>query len=221
MAIDFLTFVTIMNEPVKNIIFDLGGVLLNIDYRRTIEAFKTLGIADFDVVYSQARQTDLFDQLETGKIGAEVFCNGIRNLASIEASDAEIIGAWNAMLLDFPPERFDFLLELKSRYRTFLLSNTNVIHLEAFNQIIWEENNVNDLGNYFEKAYYSHDITMRKPDPEVFQFILDNHKLEANETLFIDDSIQHVEGAASIGVQALWLDTSKETVISKLGFLLT
>jgi len=205
---------------IKNVIFDLGGVLLNIDYGRTIEAFQKLGIQDFEKVYSQANQSNLFNDLEVGKINASVFYQGIRDLAKIDATDESIKMAWNAMLLDFPSERFEFLNQIKLEYNIFLLSNTNEIHLDAFDKIISSGHHGANLKDYFTEVYYSHEIGRRKPLEGAFDFVIEANQLKKEETIFIDDSIQHVKGAEEAGIKAYWLDTKTETVIDKLGFLL-
>ena len=210
-----------MCKEIKNIIFDLGGVLLNIDYDLTLQAFKNLGIKNFNDFYSQAKQSEVFSLLETGKITSNVFCNEIRIIGSISSPDSAIIDAWNAMLLDFPQERFEFLETIKKRYTTFLLSNTNSIHAAAFNQIILKQNNVSDLTRYFTKIYYSHEVGLRKPHSAMFQHVIDSNYLDPEATLFIDDSTQHVQGAQSIGIQSYLLNPNSETVIEKLRFLLT
>ena len=209
-----------MAKIIKNIIFDLGGVLLNIDYDLTLQAFQKLGIKNFDQFYSQAKQSAIFSLLETGKISADMFCNEIRIIGEISSANNNIINAWNSMLLDFPQERFDFLQMIKERYNSFLLSNTNSIHLKALNKIILEKNNVSTLDSYFLETYYSHEIGLRKPHPETFQHVINANNLNPESTLFIDDSIQHVHGARALGIQSILLDTNKETVITKLRFLL-
>jgi FMN phosphatase YigB (HAD superfamily) len=205
---------------VQNIIFDLGGVLLNIDYQRTIAAFQELGIKDFEKVYSQANQINLFNDLEIGKIEPSEFYDGIRKLAGINSTDESIKKAWNAMLLDFPIERFEFLNQVALEFNIYLLSNTNQIHLEEFNHIISSQHNGADLKDYFIEVYYSHVIGHRKPSEQAFECIIDAHELKKEETIFIDDSFQHIEGAEKVGIKSYWLDTTTETVIDKLGFLL-
>jgi glucose-1-phosphatase len=206
---------------IDNIIFDLGGVLLNIDYNLTIKAFEDLGIADFNKIYSQAHQSKLFSSFEVGEIDDSEFLEGIKELGNINSSQDEIATAWNAMLLDFPRERFDFLTKIQKQYDTFLLSNTNSIHEEAFQKIIRTENLVADLGPYFSQIYFSHRIGQRKPNRLAFEYVLNDNCLDPLKTLFIDDTMQHVAGAQKLGIRSLHLDTSVETVIDKLGFLLT
>lgn len=195
-----------MLENVRHIIFDLGGVLLNIDYNLTEEAFVKLGITDFPDMYSQLKQTTLFDDFEIGKITAEAFISGLQQHASISLTEKDIIGAWNAMLLDFPLRRLQILQQLRTYYDLFLLSNTNKIHETAFNDILRRENGIQHIGAFFDRVYLSHRIGMRKPDVEVFEMILSENGLKPEHTLFIDDSPQHIEGAKKLGIQTIWLE---------------
>lgn len=189
----------------KNIIFDLGGVILNIDYQLTSKAFKDLGIQNFDELYSQARQNNLFDDLETGKISAENFRNEIRKMSGLNIDDDKLNNAWNAMLLDLPKERVDLLFELSKKHRIFLLSNTNIIHFENFRASIFEKFKEDVFPKIFEKVYYSFEIGFRKPDENCFQFVLNDAQILPNETLFIDDSIQHIKSANQLGIQTIHL----------------
>ena len=196
----------------KNIIFDLGGVILNIDYNLTANAFKKLGIENYNDLYTQFNQISLFDDLEIGKISPNFFRTKIKELCKINISDTEIDNAWNAMLLDFPKERLDLLNKLKNKYRLFLLSNTNEIHLIDYQNQLQEKFNINNLGEFFEKEYYSHIVGLRKPNKEIFEMVLNENKLNASETLFIDDSIQHIEGAKLVGINTYHL-TKGESII--------
>ena len=192
-------------DKIKNIIFDLGGVILNIDYQLTANAFKNLGISDYDKLYTQFQQIDVFDKLETGKISPKEFYKQIRELSGINISDKEIEDAWNAMLLDFPVERLEFLSSIKNKYRLFLCSNTNEIHLKFYNKVLQDTFGISSLGDIMEKEYYSHIVEIRKPDKEIFELIIDENKLTPAETLFIDDSPQHIEGAKLTGLQTIHL----------------
>ena len=122
------------NQNIKNIIFDLGGVILNIDYNLTIEAIKNLGIPDFDHLFSQASQCNLFDRYETGNISSEEFRREINFLCGTTFGDIVIDTAWNTMLLDLPKQRLELLAKLNKTYRTFLLSNANNIHIDCVNK---------------------------------------------------------------------------------------
>lgn len=198
---------------IKNIIFDLGGVLLNIDYNLTIQAFKELGIKDFEKLYTQIQQTDLFNQYEMGLISNDEFISTLKSFHEEEVSDKMIIDAWNAMLLDLPKERLDLLSNLRKNYSLVLLSNTNFIHLEFFSSYLKTEYQIDDLSEYFDQLYYSCDLNMRKPNKEIFEYVCKKEKFNKGETLFIDDTIQHVNGALSAGLKSLHLDINKESVV--------
>ncbi|MDX5421591.1 MAG: HAD family phosphatase [Hymenobacteraceae bacterium] len=190
---------------VKNIIFDLGGVIINIDYGKSIKELQKLCDGKCDIEFSQREQSELFDLYETGTSSSEEFRDSLRKTYSIEASDEEIDEAWNAMLLDIPQERIDLLLELGKKYRIFLLSNTNAIHLKRFNEIVAHSFTIPSLDSLFEQSYYSHLVGKRKPDAEIFEQILTENDLNKAETLFIDDSIQHIKSADKLGIQTLHL----------------
>jgi putative hydrolase of the HAD superfamily len=199
-------------NSVRNIIFDLGGVVLDIDYNLTRAAFINLGFKDFETVYSQLKQELIFDLFETGRITATDFRDVIRNYAEKTFTDNEIDAAWNAMIIRLPEQRVDLLRRLKKTHRLFLLSNTNEIHEKEFLQNIKAAFKKNILPELFEKVYYSHHSGIRKPDVEIFKLILLENKLTAKETLFVDDSPQHVEGAMQAGLQAVLLDHNKTTL---------
>jgi len=187
------------------VIFDLGGVILNIDYSLTSRAFQSLGFNDFDRFYSQAKQSDVFDQFETGKIKPDEFRNFIRSYKN-DLSDAQIDFAWNAMLLDLPLERIELLKKLNHQLPIFLLSNTNDIHIEAFLRIVEDTYGTKDLFDHiFVDHYYSSKIGFRKPNENCFNYVVSQNNLDTNKTLFIDDSIQHVEGAKKVGLEAIHL----------------
>jgi putative hydrolase of the HAD superfamily len=190
-------------HDIKNIIFDLGGVIINLDYNKTKNAFVALGLSNFDTIYSQSQQNGFFDAFDKGQLSPEEFRAEIRKHLSVDKSNDEIDAAWDAMLLDVPKEKLDLLNSLKKTYRTYLLSNTNTIHVKNFSAALKKIYRVSDFSGYFEKCYYSCDIGMRKPDSEIFEFVLNENGLRAEETLFIDDSIQHIEGATRCGLQTI------------------
>lgn len=197
---------------IKNILFDLGGVILNIDYQRTSEAFKMLGVENFDQLYSQAQQSHLFDKLETGTITEADFRNEIRIISGINLTNEQIDKAWNAMLLDLPKERIDLLQKVRNNYKTFLLSNTNSIHLKAYTENLFQQHSIKSLAELFDKEYFSHILQLRKPDTNAFHHILKENFLNADETLFIDDSIQHVVGAKKAGLKAFHLNLNERNI---------
>jgi len=195
---------------IKNIIFDFGGVIIDIDYRLTMEAFKKLGIKNFEDQYSKASQSPLFDELETGMITAAEFHNGIRDLTKMPLTDEQIDAAWIAILIDLPKKNLDFLNSLKNNYRLFLLSNTNEIHEQAFMNMIHKKFGEDALKKTFERIYFSHHLHLRKPDTAIFNYVLKENNLRPEETLFVDDSLQHIEGAQKAGLRTFYFDKGKK-----------
>ena len=196
---------------IKNIIFDLGGVILNIDYNLTIEAFKELGIPFFEQMFSKFQQDRVADNFEKGLISENDFRNHIRQAAGINYDDEMIDRAWNAMLLDFPPRRIEMLRQLKADgYNLFLLSNTNSIHQRAL-QHNFEVQFGTAFDTLFTRAYYSHDTGMRKPEKEIFGKVLADFELQPNETLYIEDSKQHTDVAQTLGIRCVLMQTNGDT----------
>ena len=199
-----------MYEGIKSVIFDLGGVIYDVDYHKTINAFKALGMDRFEELYAKAGQSDLFNDLEEGKITRAVFVERIKNLSRHDMTSSQIFNAWNGMLLGFMPDALVCLKRLRSTYRIFLLSNTNEIHIQEIEKRVGTAF-FSDFCSLFEKVYLSHELGLRKPHTDVFNYILKEKDLKANETLFIDDSIHHVEGAIKAGLQAHLL-TDEQTI---------
>ena len=190
-------------QGIKNIIFDLGGVILNIDYKRPQEEFKKLGIKDVETLYSKQNQVELFDLLETGKISEKEFVQKIKESSDLEISDSEIITAWNSILLEFPLRRLQILQQLQLHYNIYLLSNTNEIHEKAFNEMLKIQCGYPSLALFFDRVYLSHRVGLRKPDPKIFELVINENNLKIEETLFIDDSLQHIESASKLGLKTI------------------
>ncbi len=203
-------------DHIKNIIFDLGGVIINLDTEKTASAMKNLGFLNFENSYTLINQTDLFDLLEKGLITPDQFRMEIRKHIDKAVSDVQIDEAWSAMLLDFPKERIELIQKTKSKYRTFLLSNTNKIHFDKYNS---DFNTVYgfSFNSLFEKAYYSFEIGHRKPDLDIYKHVLKHSNLIPDETLFIDDSEANIRTAKVLGIQTLWIDIKNgEDLVKKL-----
>ena len=183
----------------KNIIFDLGGVLLNIDFQKSTDAFKSLGIEDFEDMFSQFKADELFEKLETGNLTETDFYSAIKKRTKLAITDIEIDNAWNALILNFRTESLEFLEKLSQNYKLYLLSNTNGIHLKFFKNLFTKETGKPLLDAYFIKAWYSSEIGLRKPGTKIFEFVLQQENLKAAETLFIDDTLSNIETAQKMG----------------------
>ena len=177
-------------QTVKNILFDLGGVFLDINYQLTEQAFIELGITDFGQRFNQQFSNTLFEDLETGKIEPSTFYEKFRIETGTVLSDKAIETAWNALLLDFPAERLAWLEEIGKKYPVYLYSNTNLIHYQCFIKLFEEKFKGKNFNDYFRKAYYSHELGLRKPYPEAYTKIMELEKLNPAETLFIDDTFK-------------------------------
>jgi len=191
---------------INAIIFDFGDVFINLDKQATIDGLRNLGLTEWNDSLDQ-----LNIQFETGQITQDNFIEGIQKYIP-NASSEEILKAWSAILLDFPLYRLEFLQMLSKKYRLFLLSNTDAIHIETFEQ----NNGASFYGDFykcFEKVYFSFEIEMRKPNPEIYNYVLNKHDLQAKRTLFIDDKKENTDAALSLGLQVWNLQVGKEDVV--------
>lgn len=191
---------------INTIIFDFGDIFINLDKQATINGLKKLGVSEWNEDLNQ-----LNISFEKGEISNENFLFGIQKYTS-NASIDEITTAWNAVLLDFPLKRLEFLQKLSKKYKLFLLSNTDSIHIETFER----ENGVSfysDFYQCFEKVYFSFEMGMRKPDIEIYNFVLAQHNLIAKHTLFVDDKKENTDAAQSLGIHIWNLQVGKEDVV--------
>jgi glucose-1-phosphatase len=201
----------------KNILFDLGGIFLDIDYNRTEQSFIELGITDFGKRFSQQFSNNLFEDLETGQITPEVFYDRFRQETGTELANEAIEKAWNAMLLTFPKERLDWLKAVGEKYPVYLYSNTNLIHYQSFTSIFETSFPGEKFNDHFITAYYSHEVGLRKPYPESYLKIMELEKLNPAETLFIDDTLKNIDGARAAGLQTLLLNGGKTVLDLEIG----
>lgn len=194
---------------IEAIIFDFGDVFINIDKEASTRELKKLGLKE----WTEELQKLNF-KYEVGKMDEFEFISGIQK--HIPNSDIESIRtAWNSILIDFPLERLEFLQLLSTRYRLFLLSNTDQTHIDKFEHLVGESF-ARDFYNCFEKVYFSYDINLRKPDEKAFKLILNNHNLIAKKTFFVDDNEANIESAKNLGIQTWHLIPSKEDVTQLL-----
>jgi putative hydrolase of the HAD superfamily len=194
-------YIAMLMDPIKNIIFDYGNVIFTIDFNRAQQSFSELGIKNVESFFAHKGHSPIFDQFEQGLISPAQFRDGIRAVAGIPSlTDTEIDHAWNSLLIGVPEPNHELLLKAKEKYRTFLLSNNNEIHYNWIMDYLKREHNLESNAHFFEKDYYSHLMKMRKPNPDIFEFVLQKHQLNPKETLFIDDSPQHLKTATNLGL---------------------
>jgi putative hydrolase of the HAD superfamily len=199
-------------QNIKNIIFDYGNVIFNIDFTKVAEAWKQLGINNAAEFYGHRQQDPVFNLLERGEISVEDFRDRIRELSGKpDLTDQQIDNAWNTIFLDIPQGNHELLKKVKDKYRTFLLSNINAIHYDYVHSYLQKEFGMANNDDLFEKIYYSHLVGKRKPDAEIFEQVLHENNLDPAETLFIDDSPQHLETAQKLGMQT-YLMTAPDNI---------
>ena len=198
-------------QGIKNIIFDLGGVLLNLDMTKTLDAYKAMGIQNIESYFKIGHADSFFKLHETGDISDEEFIERIERLEGNTGTKAQILAAWNALLRDFPAKRVKYLQQLKSKYRLFLFSNTNALHHAHFQKAFKKDHGF-EMDELFEKAYYSHLVNLRKPDHASYQLVLDENNLLPHETAFIDDALINVEAANAVGIKGVHLGRGMEVV---------
>lgn len=190
---------------IKNIIFDWGGVITDLHFDATRKAFLDLGLSIFSETMVHDPNHELFIPFETGKISPDEFRNKIRALSSAPLSDSTIDDAWNAMLGDLPEERWHILEKASKNYRTFILSNTNALHVRYYFNRILKKFGTYGYSHLFEKIYFSHELGLRKPDEAIFRYVLKDAAIDPAETMFIDDFIENIETARQLGFQTIHL----------------
>lgn len=192
------------NDKIKNIIFDLGDVILNIDVPVASKSFADLSGREQSEILTIFKENELFRQFETGLMDEPTFRNYVREILNFpDLSDEAIDTAWNSLLLDLPPERVKLLRKLATRYRLFLLSNTSSIHITQVNKILEASTGVEKLEDLFEIVFLSYEMGLMKPDTRIYQDVLDKAGLKAEETLFLDDNADNIRGAAQLGIETI------------------
>ncbi|KAA8476261.1 putative hydrolase of the HAD superfamily [Arcticibacter tournemirensis] len=209
-------------QHIKNIIFDYGNVIFLIDFLKTQHTFTDLGIKNVERFFAHSGHDPLFDEFEKGNITSAEFRDGIRRITQKpELTDEQIDNAWTSLLIGVPPVHHELLLKAKAQYRTFLLSNINEIHLDYISDYLKREYQVESNDVFFEKVYYSHLVRMRKPNREIFELVLNENNLNPAETLFIDDSPQHLKTGQELGLHThlRTKDDSLEKFLYRSGLL--
>ena len=190
-----------MDKQIKNIVFDLGGVLVDLDFKAAINGLQQAGFANVKEQLDALDQGGIFQKFELGEMTAEEFRTAIRENSTVTLTDEEIDALWNAMLLEIPREKLELILDLRGKYMVYLLSNTNSIHWDyvcknAFN---YRGFRVND---YFEETFLSYEMHLAKPNKAIFEKVLHDANLLPEETLFIDDSEANCKAAEEVGIHA-------------------
>ena len=203
------------DKALKNILFDLGGVILDLNVRATLEGFYHLNFPPQLLRYPENYETDVFFKYETGRIDSDRFRDEIRRIAGTDFSNDAFDRAWLAMLTGVAPRTVKLLKDLSAKYALYILSNTSPLHIAKFEQMFAEAAGMT-LGELFRKTYYSYEIGQHKPDPEAFEFVIRDAGIAPEETLFLDDNIHNVKAAKALGFHAIHI--SEYLHLDRVGF---
>lgn len=202
-------------ENIEAIIFDLGGVIINIDFNLTLQALeqytnKKLGEGEY------LTKHPIFYEFETGKISENDFFGQLQSIYHLQASRAELVKAWNALLLDIPESRVELIASLSNKYQTFILSNTNSTHLFEVENILRQQTKANSLNDIVHKPYYSFQMQKAKPEAAIYRQVIEENNLTPQKTLFVDDSLANLEGAKTLGLQTLHIKPKQNSILDFL-----
>jgi putative hydrolase of the HAD superfamily len=192
-------------KTIHNIVFDYGNVVINLDVDATYQAFESIGASRFSDDWDEIMESKLFQKYERGDISTPDFRSILRRAFDCDISDDKIDWAWNQILKDMPNTRIQLLKDIRAHYRTFLLSNSNDVHYHYYLNDLQQQHQIKSFDVLFEKAYFSFQLNMIKPEPEFYEKVLFNHNLNANETLFIDDLKQNIDAASTLGIHTIWM----------------
>lgn len=191
---------------IKNIIFDFGGVILDIDPQLTVNEFIKLGFNDFERLLTPEFTEDIIGKFERGILTPEVFRTKLKSFLNIDVTDQQLDEAWNSLLYDIPGERIDIIENVKKNYQIFLLSNSNEIHYDLYVRDLQLRFGYREFDELFHKAYFSFDLHLLKPNPEIYEFVINQHELVPENTLFIDDKLENIEAAKKLGLHTYQLE---------------
>lgn len=194
-----------LKSEITTLIFDLGGVIINLDWERCVENFRKIGVNNMDSLISTTLQKGFILEYERGEISSEQFRNEVRKYTEEQVSDEEINHAWTSLLVDIPEEKLNLLLDLKKRYKILMLSNTNELSFEFCRDNFFNVNG-RTVNNFFDKCYLSYEMHLNKPEPGIFKALLQDADLKAEECLFLDDGIHNIKSASELGFQTEYIE---------------
>jgi putative hydrolase of the HAD superfamily len=187
-----------IDNNIKHILFDLGGVLLNIDPGLTLKVLADMGVQNTEQLHEKLSESGLYSRFDSGKCSEDCFRDEIRQACGMSLTDEQVDEAWNALLLDFPAERVAMMHAIMPNYRLFLLSNTNSIHYRSYTQR-FREIHGEEMPSLFDRLFLSYELGAHKPDPEIYRKVIDTKAFNPAETLFIDDSLANIRAAVAEG----------------------
>ena len=206
-------------QNIKNIIFDLGNVLFDLELPNIEHGFRQLFGADYAKAGAELKKNQIFELYETGGLSTEEFVDAIRMSVTPHLLPEQVIGVWNSIFRTMPTERFDMLLRLRQNYKVFLLSNINDLHANWIDDYMLREHGMDGFQSiYFDGVYYSHLIRLRKPNADAYEYVLADAEIKAEESVFIDDLQVNTAAAANVGIHTIWHDGEMDIIERMKGF---
>jgi glucose-1-phosphatase len=199
-----------MKGDIRAVVFDFGNVIINIELERTYKAFSELTFKSPEKIKALFAQNEVFKNYEIGKFNDDEFRDVIRQVCGYPLNDDEINQAWNALLLNIPQNRWEYLDELQHRLPIYLLSNTSNIHIKKCKQLAKNWFGISDFTSIFKKAYLSYEIQMFKPDYNIYQYVIDDLNLKPEQILFFDDNADNIAAALDMGIKAVKIDPPQD-----------
>ncbi len=196
-------------SKIRNVIFDLGGVLLNINPLLSLQELDVISGLGQEALVQSLADARVFEKFDTGSLSPAQFRSELCRILNKPVSDEEIDRIWNLLLLDFPSHRVQMLRELRKNYRIFLLSNTNIIHYQHYTKVFYENYGF-QMNSLFDRLFLSYEIGIHKPDAGIYQYVLENAELEPSECIFIDDSLANIEAAAIQGITGIHIQNGHD-----------
>jgi len=201
---------------IKNILFDLGGVIIDLHIYKTRSAFEEMGMPDTSNWFIASNQATLLNGYETGNLTTEQFIEGINAEIGLKISEGDFYAAWTTMLGKVKEPRIHMLKGLREKYRVYALSNINAMHAHACHEILQRDHDIFSFHEIFDLVFYSHEIGARKPDPEAWLKVIERTGLIPEETLYVDDNSDNIETARKLGFHAELVDREITEIIRKL-----
>lgn len=202
-------------KGIENIILDLGGVIINLNQELTTKAFQQLFPIDYAEILEKSQAQQLFEKYETNQVSTAAFLQFFKTFNPF-INENKIIEAWNKMLLDIPLERIYLIEKLSKKYNIYLLSNTNELHYQTIEKQYQKVSKNGAFESLFKKAYLSYQIGLRKPNQEIFEYLLMDANLKPSTTLFIDDSFEHINASSTLGIRTYHLDPNNNETLTTL-----
>ena len=201
-----------MDQNIKNIVFDLGGVLIDLNFERALKAFKKAGFSNIEEQLQSFNREGIFMQYELGNISSEEFRSAIREKASVALTDCEIDDMWNLILVGIPHEKLKLILELRSKYMVYLLSNTNSIHFKVVEEIFKKDHPEDTFLGLFDRVFLSHEMGLRKPDKKIYEKVIEEIGAAPETCIFFDDLQENLNAAKEVGLHTYLIDHPKALV---------